>query len=136
MEDSILETKKKVAQFTMKVIIPLYSIFYLGISTLTVSDGYEEVIFTSEADEIIVTDYQHGDSNSLNHSLTLSDYKSQAGDDSEVVSIVDVNKVKISIESPDPKVLDGICILLKSGSSFADNKWCSYVHMDSWEEFS
>eukprot|EP01039_Chlorochromonas_danica_P001723 gene1723-1882_t len=45
------------------------------------------------------------------------------------------DKVAISVESPDPKVLEGIGLLLKAGSSVVDGKLHSFVHVDSWEEF-
>jgi hypothetical protein len=45
------------------------------------------------------------------------------------------DKVAISIESPDPKVLDSISMLLKAGSTFVDGNLRSFVHVDSWEEF-
>ncbi len=45
------------------------------------------------------------------------------------------DKVAISVESPDPKVLDSIGMLLKAGSSVVAGKLHTYVHVDSWDEF-
>jgi hypothetical protein len=45
------------------------------------------------------------------------------------------DKVAISVESPDPKVLESIGMLLKAGNSVVDGKLHSYVHVDSWKEF-
>ena len=44
------------------------------------------------------------------------------------------DKVAISVESPDPKVLESVGILLKKGSHMIDGKLHSFVHVDSWEE--
>ena len=46
------------------------------ISSVTVSESYEEVVLPTRAREIYATNYVHGESNSPEHSLVLSDYKS------------------------------------------------------------
>jgi hypothetical protein len=197
-------------------------------SSVTVSDKYEEVVLQKEAIEIRATHYVHGDSDSPQHSLAVSDYRSQVDEDEDAVTVCDASdayhtlqmienpnhpflygrdlyrchlesqasnkktkdnqnnililswathqcfdglnlitkqhmvpsiaiefvefqgrekleftsgypfekdKVAISIESPDPKVLDGIGMVLKAGSAVVGNKLHSYVHVDSWEEF-
>ena len=47
------------------------------------------------------------------------------------------DKVKISIESPDLDILNSVGSTLKSGSVYcqSDNKWYSYVHVMSHEDF-
>ena len=45
------------------------------------------------------------------------------------------DKVAISVESPDPKVLESIGMLLKAGNSVVKGKLLTYVHVDSCEEF-
>lgn len=45
------------------------------------------------------------------------------------------DKVTISIDSPDPKILEGVGLVLKDGSTFQDGKWFTYVHVDSYKEF-
>ena len=44
------------------------------------------------------------------------------------------DKVTISVESPDPKVLESVGILMKKGSQMVDGKLHTFVHVDSWEE--
>jgi len=198
------------------------------ISSVTVSESYEEVVLPTRAREIYAANYVHGESNSPEHSLVLSDYKSQADEDNDEVTVCDASdayhtlqmienpnhpflygkdlyrchlasqasykkdkdnpnnllilswtthqcfdglnlvtkqhmvpsiairfvefqgretleftngypfqkdKVVISVESPDPKVLESIGLLLKAGSSIVDGKLHSFVHVDSWEEF-
>jgi hypothetical protein len=182
----------------------------------------------AEAKEIRATHYVHGDSESPNHSLALSDYKSQADDESDAMSIADASdayhtlqmiedpnhpilynrdlyrchcesqasnkterynrnnmlilswlthqsfdglnlvtkqhmvpsiaigfvkfegrenlelnkgyplekdRVTVSIESPDPKVLESVGLLLKKGSSQDKGKLFSFVHVDDHKEF-
>eukprot|EP00981_Chlorochromonas_danica_P003125 scaffold622_cov174-Ochromonas_danica.AAC.1 len=166
------------------------------ISSVTVSESYEEVVLPTRAREIHATHYVHGESDSPQHSLAVSDYKSQADEDEDhhlchlasnkkdkdnqnnllilswttlqcfdglnlvtkqhmvpsiAIQFVEFqgretleftngypfqkDKVAISVESPDPKVLEGIGLLLKAGSSVVDGKLHSFVHVDSWEEF-
>jgi hypothetical protein len=61
------------------------------ISSVTVSETYEKVVLQAKAREIRATHYVHGDSDSPNHSLAQSDYKSQADDASDVMSIADAS---------------------------------------------
>lgn len=198
------------------------------ISSVTVADKYEEVVLPAEANEIHATHYVHGESDSPQHSLAVSDYKSQVDEGDDEVTVCDASdayhtlqmienpnhpflygkdlyrchlasqasnkkdkdnqnnllilswtthqcfdglnlvtkqhmvpsiaiqfvefqgretleftngypfqkdKVAISVESPDSKVLESIGILLKAGNSVVDGKLHSYVHVDSWEEF-
>jgi hypothetical protein len=204
------------------------ALWFRIISSVTVSENYEEVVLPARASEIRAIHYVHGESDSPQHSLAVSDYKSQADEDDDEVTVCDANdayhslqmiedpnhpllygkdlyrchlasqasnkkdkdnqnnllilswtthqcfdglnlvtkqhmvpsiaiqfvefqgtetleftngypfkkdKVAISVESPDPKVLDGIGMLLKKGSSAMDGKLRSYVHVDSSEEF-
>jgi hypothetical protein len=198
------------------------------ISSVLVNEVYEEVVLLSEAKEIRATHYVHGDSESPNHSLALSDYKSQADDESDAMSIADASdayhtlqmiedpnhpilynrdlyrchcesqasnkterynrnnmlilswlthqsfdglnlvtkqhmvpsiaigfikfegretlelnkgyplekdRVTVSIESPDPKVLESVGLLLKKGSCLEKGKLLSFVHVDDHKEF-
>ena len=45
------------------------------------------------------------------------------------------DKVTISVESSDPKVLESVGILIKKGSQMVDGKLHTFVHVDDWEEF-
>ncbi len=45
------------------------------------------------------------------------------------------HRVWISIESPNPKILEGVGMLLKDGSRFENGKWLTFVHVDSHESF-
>jgi hypothetical protein len=198
------------------------------ISSVTVSESYEEVVLPTRAREIHATHYVHGESDSPQHSLAMSDYKSQVDEDDDEVTVCDASdayhtlqmienpnhpflygkdlyrchlasqasnkqdkdnqnnllilswtthqcfdglnlvtkqhmvpsiaiqffefqgretleftngypfqkdKVAVTVESPDPKVLQSIGMLLKAGNSVVDGKLHSYVHVDSWEEF-
>lgn len=53
------------------------------ISSVTVSDKYEEVILQAEANEVRATHYVHGESDSPQHSLAVSDYESPADEDED-----------------------------------------------------
>lgn len=201
-------------------------IFHI-VSLVTVGESYDEVILEAEAKEIRALHYHHGESGSPEHSLSVSDYKSQDAEES-VISVVDADdayrtlqmiedpnhpflygrdfykchlasqanhkkdknnpnnllilswlihqsfdglnlatkqhmvpsiaiqfiefngtetleftngypfqkdKVTIRIESPDPKVLESIGMLLKPGSTVEEGKMQTFVHVDSWEEF-
>ncbi|KAJ1397652.1 hypothetical protein B484DRAFT_438561, partial [Ochromonadaceae sp. CCMP2298] len=48
---------------------------------------------------------------------------------------IEKDRVRLSIESPDPKILEGVGMLLKDGSEFRDGRWFTYVHVDSHESF-
>ena len=45
------------------------------------------------------------------------------------------DKVAISVESPDPKALESVGILIKKGSQMVDGKLHTFVHVDNWKEF-
>lgn len=197
-------------------------------SCVTVCEAYEEVVLQSKANEIRAVHYVHGDSDSPPHSLTLSDFKSQDDDASEVVSVADADdayrvcqmiedpnhiilynrefyrchcesqasnkterynrnnvlilsrltlqpfdglnfatnqhlvpsiaiqfveyqgrerlefvngypfekdRVIISIESPDPKQLESLMLLMKQGSRYENGKIVTFVQVDDWQEF-
>ena len=62
----------------------------------------------AKAREIRATHYVHGDSDSPNHSLAQSDYKSQADDESEMMSIADASDAYHTlqmIEDPNHPIL-------------------------------
>lgn len=205
------------------------ALYFCITRSVSVSEAYEEVVLPARAKEIHAIHYSHGDSDSPQHSLGASDYKSQVDEDDDEVTVCDANdayhtlqmienpnrpflygkdlyrchflasqasnkkdkenqnnllilswttyqcfdglnlvtkqhmvpsiaiqfvefrgretleftsgypfqknKVVISVESPDPKVLESIGVLLKSGSHFSDGKLYSHVHVDSSEEF-
>ena len=201
-------------------------IFHI-VSSVTVSESHEEVILEAEAKEIHAVHYLHGDSGSPQHSLSISDYRSQDAEES-VISVVDADdayrtlqmiedpqhpffygrefykchlasranhkkhknnpnnllilsglthqsfdglnlvtkqhmvpsiaiefvefngtetlefangypfekdKVTIRIQSPDPKVLEGLGMLLKPGSRVEEGNLLTFVHVDRWQEF-
>ena len=78
------------------------------ISSVSVSETYEEVVLTAKAREIRATHYVHGDSDSPNYLLAQSDYMSQADDESEMMSIAvatDAYHTLEMIEDPNHPIL-------------------------------
>lgn len=83
--------------------------FYI-MSSLTVSESYDEVVLPTRAREIRTTHYVHGESDSPQHSLAVSDYKSQADEDDDVVTVCDASDAYHTlqmIENPNHPFLYG-----------------------------
>jgi hypothetical protein len=68
------------------------------ISSVSVSETFEEVVLTAKAREIRATHYVHGDSDSPNYLLAQSDYMSQADDEFEMMSIADATDAYHTLE--------------------------------------
>jgi hypothetical protein len=56
-----------------------------------VSETYEEVVFQARAKEIHATHYVHGDSDSPQYFLAVSDYKSHADEDEDEITVCDAS---------------------------------------------
>jgi hypothetical protein len=61
------------------------------VSSVSVSESYEEVVLPTRAKEIRATHYVHGESHSPQHSLAMSDYASEVDDEDDEVTACDAS---------------------------------------------